>query len=52
MTIKKMNLIYVATTSSTNAVSIESDCSTRSGNLAVPLLSVLKAPDMSELSLK
>ena len=33
----------IATTSS---VSIESDCSTRSGNFAVPLLSVLKAPDV------
>ena len=37
---------------SSQAVSIESDSSMRSGNSSVSLLSVLKAPNMSELSRK
>ena len=39
-------------TSTSQTISIESDSSTRSGNSAVSLLSVLKAPGMSELSCK
>ncbi len=40
------------TNTSSQAVSIESDSSMRSGNSSVSLLSVLKAPNMSELSRK
>ena len=42
----------LAETSTSQTISIESDSSTRSGNSAVSLLSVLKAPGMSELSCK
>ena len=42
----------LAEISTSQTISIESDSSTRSGNSAVSLLSVLKAPGMSELSRK
>ena len=44
------NVSDLAETSSTQAISIESDSSTRSRTSTVSLLSVLIAPDMSELS--
>ena len=42
----------LATTSSNQAINIEYDSSTGCGNSTVSLISVLKAPDMSELSRK
>ena len=46
------NVLDLAETSSTQAISIESDSSTCSRTSTVSLPSVLKAPDMSELSHK
>ena len=42
----------LAVSSFSQTISIESDSSTHSGNSAISLLSVLKAPGMSELSRK